>query len=363
MAKVIIAPGKYVQGAGEMKNLGSYVAKLGKKALVVVSPSGLKRNYATIDASFGEAGVEVVYDEFNGECSRNEIARLVAVVKEKAIDVVVGVGGGKILDTSKAVAYENSIPVAIVPTIASTDAPCSALSVVYSDDGVFEDYYWLPANPNLVLVDTDVVVNAPSRLLVSGMGDALATYFEARACEASGASSCAGGLPTVAAMALAKKCYDTLIEEGELAKLACDAHVCTKAVENVVEANTLLSGIGFESGGLAGAHAVHNGLTVLPQCHHMYHGEKVAFGTIVQLVLENAPEEELYEVIDFCIRVGLPVTLGELGITEIKPEEIMAVAEATAAPTDTCHNMPFELTAKDVYAAILAADSIGKSCL
>lgn len=363
MAKVIIAPGKYVQGAGEMKNLGSYVAKLGKKALVVVSPSGLKRNYATIDASFGEAGVEVVYDEFNGECSRNEIARLVAVVKEKAIDVVVGVGGGKILDTSKAVAYENSIPVAIVPTIASTDAPCSALSVVYSDDGVFEDYYWLPANPNLVLVDTDVVVNAPSRLLVSGMGDALATYFEARACEASGVSSCAGGLPTVAAMALAKKCYDTLIEEGELAKLACDAHVCTKAVENVVEANTLLSGIGFESGGLAGAHAVHNGLTVLPQCHHMYHGEKVAFGTIVQLVLENAPEEELYEVIDFCIRVGLPVTLGELGITEIKPEEIMAVAEATAAPTDTCHNMPFELTAKDVYAAILAADSIGKSCL
>lgn len=363
MAKVIITPGKYVQGAGEMKNLGSYVAKLGKKALVVVSPSGLKRNSATIDASFGEAGVEVVYDEFNGECSRNEIARLVAVVKEKGIDVVVGVGGGKILDTSKAVAHENNIPVAIVPTIASTDAPCSALSVVYSDEGVFEDYYWLPANPNLVLVDTDVVVNAPARLLVSGMGDALATYFEARACEASGAASCAGGLPTVAAMALAKKCYDTLIEEGELAKYACEAHVCTKAVENVVEANTLLSGIGFESGGLAGAHAVHNGLTVLPQCHHMYHGEKVAFGTIVQLVLENAPEEELYEVIDFCIRVGLPVTLAELGITEIKPEEIMAVAEATAAPTDTCHNMPFELTAKDVYAAILAADAIGKSCL
>ena len=333
MAKVIIAPGKYVQGAGEMANLGSYVAKLGKKALVLVSPSGKKRNAATLDASFGEAGVEVVYDEFNGECSRNEIARLVAVVKENGINVVVGVGGGKILDTSKAVAYENNIPVAIVPTIASTDAPCSALSVVYSDEGVFEDYYWLPANPNLVLVDTDVIVKAPARLLVSGMGDALATYFEARACEASGANSCAGGLPTVAAMALAKKCYETLIEEGELAKLAAEAHVCTKAVENVVEANTLLSGIGFESGGLAGAHAVHNGLTVLPQCHHMYHGEKVAFGTIVQLVLENSPEEELYEVLDFCVRVGLPVTLGELGITEIKEEEIMAVAEATAVDT------------------------------
>ena len=361
MGKVIIAPGKYVQGAGEMANLGTYVAKLGKKALVVVSPSGRKRNSETLEASFKAADVEILYENFNGECSRNEIARLVKVVKENGIDVVVGVGGGKILDTSKAVAYENSIPVAIVPTIASTDAPCSALAVVYSDEGVFEDYYWLPANPNLVLVDTDVIVKAPARLLVSGMGDALATYFEARACEASGANSCAGGLPTVAAMALAKKCYETLIAEGELAKLAAEAHVCTKAVENVVEANTLLSGIGFESGGLAGAHAVHNGLTVLPQCHHMYHGEKVAFGTIVQLVLENSPEEELYEVLDFCVRVGLPVTLGELGITEIKEEEIMAVAEATAV--DTVTNMPFAVTAKDIYAAILAADAIGKTML
>ena len=164
MGRVIIAPGKYVQGAGEMANLGTYVAKLGKKALVVVSPSGKKRNAATIDASFSAANVEVLYEEFNGECSRNEIARLVAVVKANGIDVVVGVGGGKILDTSKAVAHENSIPVAIVPTIASTDAPCSALAVVYSDEGVFEDYYWLPSNPNLVLMDTDVIAKAPARL-------------------------------------------------------------------------------------------------------------------------------------------------------------------------------------------------------
>ncbi len=363
MAKVIIAPGKYVQGAGEMNNLGTYVAKLGKKALCLISPSGLKRSQATIDASFAATDATVVYDAFNGECSKNEINRLVEIVKANGIDVIVGVGGGKTLDTSKAVAYYNNLPVAIVPTIASTDAPCSALSVVYTDEGVFEEYLWLPANPNLVLVDTDVVVKAPARLLVSGMGDALATYFEARACEASGASSCAGGLPTVAAMALAETCYNTLIEEGELAKMACEAKVCTKAVENVVEANTLLSGIGFESGGLAGAHAIHNGFTVLPQCHHMYHGEKVAFGTIAQLVLENSPEEELYEVIDFCVRVGLPVTLEQLGITEVKPEEIMAVAEATTVEGETIHNMPFKVTAKDVYAAIMAADVIGKSFL
>ncbi|MCI5596975.1 MAG: glycerol dehydrogenase [Lachnospiraceae bacterium] len=363
MAQVIIAPGKYVQGSGEMKRLATYIAPLGKKALCLVSASGLKRNQATIDASFAETEGEVVYEVFNGECCRTEIDRIIEVCKANDIDVIIGVGGGKILDTSKAVGYYHHIPVAIVPTIASTDAPCSALSVIYTEDGVFESYLFLPQNPNVVLVDTDVVVKAPTRLLVSGMGDALATYFEARACEASGAASCAGGTPTKAAIALAKLCYDTLIEKGELAKYAAEQHVCTKAVEKIIEANTFLSGIGFESGGLAGAHAIHNGFTVLPQCHHMYHGEKVAFGTIVQLILEDVPEEELMEVMDFCVAVGLPVTLGELGITEVKPEEIMAVAEAAAAETDTIHNMPFPVTAEDVYNAILTADAIGKDML
>ena len=247
-----------------------------------------------------------------------------------------------------------------MPTIASTDAPCSALSVIYSDEGVFEEYLFLPANPNLVLVDTDVVSAAPARLLVSGMGDALATYFEARAVKASDSGTCAGGKATNAAISLAKLCYDTLIENGLRAKLAVERHVCTRAVENVIEANTLLSGIGFESGGLAAAHAVHNGLTVLEASHQFYHGEKVAFGTLVQLVLEDAPTEEIEEVIDFCLDVDLPVCLEDIGITDPKPEEIMAAAEATCAPAETIHNMPFEVTPDKVYAAIMGADALGR---
>lgn len=363
MAQVIIAPGKYVQGSGELKRLATYVEPLGKKALCLISESGLKRNQGALDTGFADSEVEIVYEVFNGECCRKEIDRLVDTCNTEKIEVVIGVGGGKTLDTAKAVGFYGKIPVVIVPTIASTDAPCSALSVIYTEDGVFESYLFLPKNPDVVLVDTDVIVKAPTRLLVSGMGDALATYFEARACEASGAASCAGGTTTKAAMALAKLCYETLIDKGELAKAAAENHVCTKAVEKVIEANTFLSGIGFESGGLAGAHAIHNGFTVLSQCHHMYHGEKVAFGTIVQLVLEDAPVEELMEVMEFCIAVGLPVTLEELGITEVKSEEIMAVAEAAAAETETIHNMPFPVTAQDVYGAIIAADAIGRELL
>ena len=191
------------------------------------------------------------------------------------------------------------------------------------------------------------------------MGDALATYFEARACKNSGASTCAGGLSTSAAMALAELCFNTLMEEGVKAKLALSAGACTPAVEKVIEANTLLSGIGFESGGLAGAHAIHNGLTVLEECHHMYHGEKVAFGTITQLVLENIPAEELEDIITWCIELGLPVTLKELGVEKATDEKIMAVATAACAETDTLHNMPFCVTPETVCAAIKAADAYG----
>lgn len=359
MAQVLISPSKYVQGAGEMANLGQYASVLGKKALVLISKSGYGRIGQTLDESFEKAGLDVVYDYFNGECSKTEINRLIEIFKENDCDMVIGVGGGKILDTSKAVAYYMKVPVVIVPTIASTDAPCSALSVIYTDDGVFEEYLFLPANPNLVLMDTDVVAKSPVRLTVSGMGDALATYFEAKACEDSGALNCAGGKPTAAAMALAELCLKTLLAEGPKAKIALEAGANTPAVEKIIEANTLLSGLGFESGGLAGAHAIHNGLTVLKDCHHMYHGEKVAFGTIVQLVLQNAAEHELGDIIEWCIELGLPVTLEQLGITDVTDEKIMAVAEAAAAENDTLHNLPFEVTPKSVFNAIKAADAYG----
>ncbi|MBR3867570.1 MAG: glycerol dehydrogenase [Butyricicoccus sp.] len=360
MANILISPGKYVQGAGELKKLGTYAAVYGKKAIVLISAGGKKRSGAMIEASFAEAGVEMMFDIFNGECSKTEIERLRGVMQANGCDMVVGLGGGKIFDTAKAAAYYEKTPVLICPTIASTDAPCSALSVIYTDEGVFEEYLFLPKNPDLVLMDTDVITASPVRLTVAGMGDALATYFEARACVTKGAGTCAGGLSTEAAYALAKLCFDTLMNEGVKAKIALDAGVCTKAVEKVIEANTLLSGIGFESCGLAGAHAIHNGLTVLPECHHMYHGEKVAFGTIAQLVLENIPAEELEEIIGFCVEVGLPVTLKQLGLAEVTDEKIMAVAEAACAPSDTLHNMPFAVTPETVAAAIKAADAFGR---
>lgn len=363
MAKIIMSPSKYIQGNGELKKLCEHTRNLGTTFLVLATEGGMKRTKHIVEESFKGQDKKLVFEMFNKECSKEEINRLIEICKANGCDAVIGIGGGKLLDTAKAVSYYEKIPVVIVPTIASTDAPCSALSVLYTPEGVFDEYLVLPKNPDLVLMDTGVIANAPARLLVSGMGDALATYFEARACDISKAKNMAGLLPVKSAYALAELCYETLLEDGLKAKLAVENKVVTPAVENIIEANTYLSGIGFESGGLAAAHAIHNGFTVLSACHHLYHGEKVAFGTLVQLVMENCDMEEMEEVILFCISIGLPVTLEQMGIKKINPKEIMEVAKAACAEGETIHNMPFEVTPESVYAAILTADALGKKYL
>ena len=357
MAKIMISPAKFILGRGELKNLGSHIENYGKKAVIVSHPDDFNRQKESLVGVFDN--IELINPGFGGECSNNEITRIEKIVLEEKADVIVGLGGGKSLDTAKAVAFKTNNPVIVVPTIASTDAPTSALAVVYTEDGEFEEYMFFSNNPDLVLVDSDIIAKAPTRFLIAGMGDALATWFEARACERSDANNMSGGKSTKAALALAKFCYETLLEDGPKAVAACEANVVTKSVENIIEACILLSGLGFESSGLAAAHAIHDGLTVLEETHHVYHGEKVAFGTIVQLVLENAPQSELTTVLNFCKELNLPTCLKDLGVTELDDIRLMKVATAACDPDNNMKNMPFKVTPEDLCAAIRAADKIG----
>lgn len=360
MKKVIFSPSKYIQGAHELESLHEYFANLGNKgAYAIVDPFILDNYEDKITKGFKNNNIPISLERFNGECSKNEVDRIIKSVNEKGLDVILGIGGGKTIDTAKAVAYYAELPIMIVPTIASTDAPCSALSVLYTDDGEFDQYLMLRSNPNIVVVDTDVIAKAPSRLLIAGIGDAMATFYEARACHRSNALTMAGGNTSLAAMSLAKLCLDTLLEDGLKAKLSVDNKTNSTALENIIEANTYLSGLGFESGGLAAAHAIHNGMTVLDECHHMYHGEKVAFGVLVQLVLENESLEEINRLISFYKEIELPTNLKDLQVDKTKTERIMMFAQASVAEGETIHNMPFPVTAEDVYSAILVADALG----
>jgi glycerol dehydrogenase len=360
MRKILASPARYVQGKGELANIAEFSKPLGTKAFILISANGVKRNGGDIEMSFAEKNISFIFVEFGGESSRQEIEKLRKEYSVAECDFVVGVGGGKIIDTAKAVAYYESAPCVICPTIAATDAPCSALTVLYTPEGIFEEYLFLPKNPDVVLVDTEIIIKSPTRLTVSGMGDALATYFEAKSSVAKDANNFVGGKAPEAAIAIAKLSYDILLSHGKSAVEALNVGAITQAVEKVIEANTLLSGIGFESCGVAAAHSIHNGLTALEETHDCYHGEKVAFGVLTLLVLEDYPKCEMEEVYRFCLSVGLPVTLEELGIVDVTRERLMKVAELACAEGETIANTSVAVTPEDALDAMLAADALGR---
>lgn len=354
-AMIFAAPGRYVQGRGAIETLASELENLGaKKPLILCDPVVEK---AMPDGALDVTGAIRV--GFNGECSPGEIDRVAKEAKEQGADAVVGVGGGKTMDTAKSVAHPAGLPLVIVPTIASTDAPTSAVAVVYEDDGAFKEYRFFGKNPNVVLVDTSIIAGAPVRFLIAGIGDGLSTFFEADASSKTKKSAMAGGPPLSAALAVARLCYDTLLEHGLAARLAVEKNVVTPAVEKVVEANTLLSGLGFESGGLAAAHSIHNGLTALEGTHHYWHGEKVAFGVLAMLVLEGQPAEVIEEYVDFCLTVGLPVTLSDIGLEGVSREDLEKVAALACIEGETIHNEPFPVYPEMVVDAMISADVFG----
>jgi len=363
MVSVFSSPARYTQGMNATQILGREMAGLGLEgpALIVAGRSALAQLLDTWKQTLAEVGCSFSIHSFGGECSLAEILRIRRAAEALPARVIIGAGGGKALDAARATSAELSLPFVSCPTLASTDAPCSAVSIVYTESGLVEEVRILPYNPVLVLVDTQVIVQAPPRLLTAGMGDALATWFEARACAASNAKNLRGGSSTRSALALAELCYKTILLDGVAALEAARTRKITPAFERVVEANTLLSGLGFESSGLAAAHSIHNGLTVAPQTRSFYHGEKVAFGTLVQLVLEESSLAEIEEVLGFCIQVGLPVTLAQIGLQEVPPELLERIALRATQSGESIHHEPFQVSSAQVAAAILRADELGRS--
>jgi len=358
MFRKAVFPGRYIQGAGAIGELPALMDGLGERGLVLASRSVidkvLPRCCLDLDA------MSVLIDRFGGECCEEELVRLSKVISEHRIDVLAGMGGGKTIDTAKIAADRAGIPVIVVPTIASTDAPCSGCAVRYTKDGVFDSVLYQRSNPQAVLVDLEIIASAPARFLVAGMGDALSTWFEARSCHRTGSMNECGGLGTVAALGIAKLCYDTLLADGVEAKKANEAGVVTPAFDRVVEANTLLSGLGFECGGIASAHSIHNGLTALAETHPFYHGEKVAFGVLAGRHLTGDPDEEVDRVYTFCEEVGLPTTLSDIGLGEAGPVRLAMAAEKACAPGQaTCHEGG-TITPKRVLDAMLKADAMGR---
>ncbi len=358
--KIFGSPNRYIQGNGILDRLGEILSPLGDRFFIFGDEMVLSIVGDRIANALKGSGRVFKMERFQGECCYSEIFRLKKEAEKSKAEVIVGIGGGKASDTTKALSIQLRLPIVIIPTIAATDAPTSHLVALYDEDHVIKEILRMEPHTALVLVDTGIIARAPARFLVAGMGDALSTKFEAEACWKSGATNLFKAKPLHAALHLASLAYEMITEYGEEAKRSVENKEVTLALENVVEANILLSGLGFESGGLAAAHAVHAGFTLIPEMNQSLHGEKVALGILVQLILENRELDFIKDLVRFYKRIGLPTSLKELGLKEFRLEQIERAANRICQEGSYIYNMPFKVDKQVIIDAILKADSFAK---
>lgn len=353
---------RYIQGPGEFSNLKKYTSEYGSKAYTLVTRALYDTLVPRLEQE-SDSDVSFVCDIFCDEVTEAVLAAKTETARKTGADCVIGIGGGKTADTARAVAGELKVPVILVPSIASTDAPVSSMSAVFDENGAQKGIIKFIDFPEMVVVDSEIIASAPSRYFAAGIGDALATCYEAKASAASDNPNFVGSgyRKTLTGMAICEACEKTIWEKGVSALRAVEKHLCTPDVEDVIEANTLLSGLGFINVGLGGAHATNTGLTVLKETSGTLHGELVAFGILVQFVLEQRSEKERNALLQLLCELNLPVTLKQLGVDEMTDEMLERVSKK--AESGFWSRSPFLVTSKMIADGILMADEYGQNYL
>ncbi|MBT9315012.1 iron-containing alcohol dehydrogenase family protein [Leptothoe spongobia] len=353
LSTLMVAPAQVVRGSGILSQCGSLISKLGQRPLVIGGDRTLQTVSSVLDDML--ADLNVVKASYQMDCCEPALAQLRGDVEAHGADLIIGVGGGKALDTAKLVADQTQLPVVTVPTSAATCAAWTALSNVYSERGAFRYDVGLPTCPELLLLDYELVGTAPKRTLVAGIGDAIAKWYEA-----SVSSGHSNQTLIIGAVQQARVLRDILFQKS----VAALENPGGDEWRDVVDASVLMAGV---IGGMGGAqcrtvaaHAIHNGLTQIPASHRMLHGEKVAYGILVQLRLE---EMELsnslaatarQQLLQFYTQIGLPMTLSDLGLGEMSLTDLRQAAEFACQPKSDIHHLPFEVSPQQVMAAMVS---------
>ncbi|WP_370584638.1 iron-containing alcohol dehydrogenase family protein [Oculatella sp. LEGE 06141] len=350
-----MAPTQVVRGSNALAQSGAAIAHLGQRPLLIGGERTLAAIQPYLTPVLEQRSLQAAQASYGSDCSEASLHTLRRAVKQHKADVVIGVGGGKALDTAKLLAHQCQLPIVTIPTSAATCAAWTALSNIYSEQGAFLYDVGLSKCPDLLILDYSLIQTASQRTLVAGIGDALAKWYEA-----SISSGHSEQTLIIAAVQQARVLRDLLFQKSAVALQSPGS----ADWREVVDATVLLAGV---VGGLGGAqcrtvaaHAVHNGLTHLLESHGTLHGEKVAFGILVQLRLEEMVQGNLLaatsrqQLLKFYAEIGLPQSLADLGLTQITIANLQGAATVACQPTSDIHRLPFEVTPTQLMAAMVS---------
>jgi glycerol dehydrogenase len=350
--RIFGSPHRYLQGPGALDELGRVALPFGKTPVVIADAFVLNMIGQRLDAIFATVGMQPVIRAFAGEITYPAIEALQATLDDAKPRVAIGIGGGKSLDAAKALAVKLGIDVITVPTIASNDSPTSASIAMYDDHHVMISVDRLSRSPEAVIVDTALIAAAPARFLRAGIGDAISKKFEADGCLAGSGITPFGTRPLITGIVVADACYRTLRQHAPAAMQDLARGEITPALEATIEATILMSGLGFENGGLSLSHSLTRGLVKARGAKDAIHGEHIAWGVLVQLAAEKRSDDELADMIGFHTAVGLSTSLADLGMAEAAREEIDDIARWTMTAPHL-KNMPVDVDAAAIAAAIV----------
>jgi len=346
----MVLPSQYIQGRGAIYYLGQKAVPLGDKAFVVGGKTALSVTADRLRKSLASNGIEAVaWNDTVKECTHATIGQLAEQGKRSKAHFVVGVGGGRAIDTAKAVAAKLKVPEISVGTQCASNADCSAMSVVYTEDHKYLETLVLSSNPYLVVEDTEIIFKAPAKFMIWGMGDALSVKFEAESYGKARERKKDGQVPTAAALALADACHKVLLQQGVQAIKDVRSEIHSQAVDDIIEAVKLSSAMAFENTGSGLAHALHNGLMKTGQIRGE-HGEIIAYTTLVQAAYDKRPKDEIRAIASWCEHIGLPTRLKYLG--DPAKSALRIACEHAAEKDHNVRNMPEKIKPADLMKAM-----------